>query len=172
MSYQIRNASHEDGKLMRWLAKECGTLDLHTPYTYWVNANYFAQSCFIMEKDGEPVGYLMAIDTPETVFAWQIGVKKEFRGQGLSFGLIEACVDYARSVKKNVEVTIAKENLASYHSFVSACKKLGLRMERMDEAIVKDLVEPSFEEVEVRYRISGIGGAQPNAQTCRKGEKH
>ena len=119
----IRNATANDGAIMRKLAHECGTLDLHTPYTYWVAAAHYSGGCFIMEEDGTPIGYIMAVDAPEIVFIWQIGILPEHRGKGLSRILIASCVGYAKERKKDIEVTIAENNENSYRSFARFCEK-------------------------------------------------
>src|SRR5690606_20196666 len=53
MSLRIRPTGPDDATLLRSLARRCPPLDLHTPYTYWVQATYFGDTCFVAELGGE-----------------------------------------------------------------------------------------------------------------------
>lgn len=139
--------------IMRWLAQQCFPLDVHTPYTYWVNASYYSQCCFLLEDDEKPIGYIMAIDAPMVVFIWQIGILKEYRKKGLSYALISSCMDYAVSVEKNIELTIAYDNDSSYAAFKTACQKRNLSMEKLEQIEVLDMADHSFKETEIKYLI-------------------
>ena len=149
----IRNVTANDGAIMRKLAHECGTLDLHTPYTYWVNACYQSESCFVAEEDGKPIGYIMAVDAPDVVFIWQIGIVPEWRGKGLADRLITKCVDYATKKNKNIEVTIAADNRASYRAFKKACDKRNIAMQHIGSVDIADMIDPAFTEKENRYML-------------------
>lgn len=152
--YTLRNINESDHAIMRSLAKKCPPLDLHTQYTYWVNAAYFPDCSFILESDGEPVGYIMTVENSRILFIWQIGILPEHRGKGLSGQLISACLDYAASCGKKIQVTIAEDNIASYRSFLSACEKKGYKPEKVDTVRVTDNDDPGFEECEIRYEIT------------------
>ncbi len=156
--YTIRTATESDAPLLRRLAKNCPPLDVHTQYTYWVIASYFGRGCFILEADGEPAGYLMTVDAPSAVFVWQIGILEPHRGKGLSRMLIRAAAEYARSVSKALEVTIAADNAASNAAFRGYCSDCGTPFERVGVAEVSDLDDPDFRETEVRYRFAAPQG--------------
>lgn len=151
--YTLRNIKESDAPLLRFLAKRCYPLDVHTHYTYWVVAKYFGMGGFILEEEGTPVGYLMTVDAPCMVLAWQIGILKEHRGKGLSQMLIEAVVQYAKSVSKNLEVTIASDNIPSYSAFHGYSVRNGIAFEKVDTVDIKDLDDPAFQEKEVHYRM-------------------
>ncbi|MBR1702337.1 MAG: GNAT family N-acetyltransferase [Lachnospiraceae bacterium] len=151
--YTIRNVKESDHAILRDLAKKCPPLDVHTPYTYWVNAKYFGECSFIVESDGEPIGYIMAVDTPSVVFVWQIGILAEHHRKGLSQKLIAACVEYAVKVGKNMEVTISPDNVASYAAFAHFCQKREMPIKLLEEICVTDIEEQEFREVENRYYI-------------------
>jgi len=155
--YKIRNAAESDGKIMRMLARKCGTLDLHTPYTYWVAAAHCSECCFILETDGTPIGYIMAVDAPEIVFIRQIGILPEYRGKGLSRILIASCVDYTKERKKDIEVTIAEDNENSYRSFARFCERKGIIMVKTGTVVIDDLLDTTFKEKENRYLIRVTG---------------
>ena len=153
MNITIRNVEKTDNALLRHLAKQCPTLDLHTQYTYWVNTYYFNKSSFILEDDGKLIGYIMAINTSDVIFIWQIGVIKEYRGKGLSYKLISAVMEYAKSINKPIEVTIASNNKSSFNAFKSAALKQNLKMIKSDEINIIDLDDDTFSENEIKYII-------------------
>ncbi len=151
--YKIRNVNESDCAVMRYLAQQCSPLDIHTQYTYWVNATFFSRSSFILELKGEPIGYIMSVENIDTLFIWQIGILPEYRGRGFSFCLISSCFDYALSCNKKIQVTIAKDNLASYSSFISACNKKGFWINKLNTIHIIDKMDPSFDESEELYEI-------------------
>ena len=153
MKITIRNVQKTDNALLRHLAKQCPSLDLHTQYTYWATAYYFNKSSFILEDDGKPIGYIMALNTPDVIFIWQIGIVKEYRGKGLSCELISAVMEYAKSINKPIEVTIASNNKSSFNAFKSATLKQNLKMIKSDEINIIDLDDDAFSENEIKYII-------------------
>ena len=153
MKITIRNVEKTDNALLRHLAKQCPALDLHTQYTYWVNTYYFNKSSFILEDDGKPIGYIMTLNTPDVIFIWQIGIIKEYRGKGLSYKLISAVMEYAKSINKPIEVTIASNNKNSFNAFKSAALKQNLKMIKSDVINIIDLDDDTFSENEIKYII-------------------
>ena len=153
MQITVRNVQKTDNALLRHLAKQCPTLDLHTQYTYWVNTYYFNESSFILEDDGKPIGYIMVLNTIDVLFIWQIGIIKEYRGKGLSYKLISAVMEYAKSINKPIEVTIASNNKSSFNAFKSAALKQNLKMIKSDVINIIDLDDNTFYENEIKYII-------------------
>ena len=151
--YTVRNVTENDCGILRFLASKCGPLDVHTPYTYWVASCYYGKSSFILEHDGEPIGFIMSVDTPDAVFIWQIGVLSNYRRKNLSCELISKCFAYARNAGKDLEATIAKDNLPSYNALRRACEKHNFTIEQLEEVVIHDMSDDSFEEKEIRYRI-------------------
>ncbi len=149
----LRNAAGSDAGLLRHMARSCPPLDLHTSYTYWVAAEYFGSGSYILEDDGICAGYIMTVQTPETIFVWQIGILPEYRGRGLSRRLIDRVLDDAAASGRGVEVTIAKNNAASFAAFTSAAGARGLVLEPKDTVELKDPDDPAFYENEIRYGI-------------------
>lgn len=152
-SLTMRSATADDAALLRDLARRCYPLDVHTPYTYWVVCRFFGTGCFLLEREGEAVGYLMTVDTPECLFVWQIGLLEPHRGQGHSQRLIRAAAEYASRLGKEIQVSIAPENQASYGAFSAYCRNHGMVMEPCGEVSLTDLEDKSFREYEVHYRI-------------------
>lgn len=127
MGIDIRNVDPDEGALLRSLAAQCAPLDLHTPYTYWVIAHYYSQSCFTLTDDGEPVGFITSLVQGDRGFIWQIGLLAPYRKRGLSQMLIDAVVSaFSRNGIKEVELTISDDNPDSFGAFSSYCVAHGL----------------------------------------------
>ena len=150
---KLRSVKGSDANLLHHLALSCPPLDVHTNYTYWVVAEYFGEGCYILEEDNESIGYIMTIQTKDEIFVWQIGILDEFRGQGYSSLLIEKVISNAILTKRDVYVTIAKDNIVSFSAFSSVVKKSGLKMIPVDTVVLKDIDDSSFYENEIRYKI-------------------
>ena len=149
----VRNACASDSPLLRALAAACGTLDVHTPYTYWVACRYHSKSIFILEDSGTPVGYIMALDNPDCVFLWQIGILSSHRGKGLSKLLYARVMDFAAAAEKPLQVTIAPENKASYGAMENYCRSRGLTIQAEDTLHLNDCIDREFQETEIIYTV-------------------
>jgi L-2,4-diaminobutyric acid acetyltransferase len=140
---------------MRRLAHDCPPLDLHTPYTYWVISQFFADSCFVLEADGQPAGFISSVGRAKTWFIWQVGILSQHRGRGNSGLLYDALMSWAVAAGlERVGLTIAPDNVASRASIEAYCTRHGFDLSRSGEISLTDLVDPSFHEQEVRYTIS------------------
>ena len=149
----VRSAAAGDAALLRDLARRCYPLDVHTPYTYWVVGRFFGRGCFLLEHAGEAVGYIMTVDTPECLFVWQIGLLEPWRAQGHSQILIGAAAEYAAQLGKEIQLSIAPENKASYGAFAAYCRDHGMTLEPCGEISLTDLNDKDFWEYEVHYRM-------------------
>ncbi len=148
----VREVTARDASTIQKLVRLCFPLEIHTYYTYWVCSNYYQKSSFILEKDEEPIGYIMAIESPDVVFIWQIGIIPQYRKRKLTRYLIGACVDYSKRINKNIEVTISEDNEDSFSTFSNFCNRNKYEMIYRDDAIVvNEFGEES--ERERRYRI-------------------
>lgn len=152
----VRNARGGDSFLLCSLAQKCYPLDVHTYYTYWVQCNLFADSCFILEYNGETAGFITALKTDDCVFVWQIGVLEKYRLKGYSNILIDAVRDYAIKQNKNIKVSIAEENLASFNAFHKYCKNNNLPFESVGLVTVNDMNGKLYCDQEVIYKITCV----------------
>ena len=152
-TFVTRSATANDAALLRDLARRCYPLDVHTPYTYWVVCRFFGKGCFLLERAGVPVGYIMTVETPECLFVWQIGLLDHYRGQGHSQTLIRAAAEYAANLGKEIQLSIAPENKASYGAFAAYCRNHGMTLEPCGEISLTDLEDKDFGEYEVHYRM-------------------
>lgn len=149
----LRSATAADAAVLRDLARRCHPLDVHTPYTYWVVCNFFGKGCFLLELEGEPVGYLMTVRTPECLFVWQIGLLEPYRGQKHSQMLIGAAAECAAELGLEIQLSIAPENAASYGAFSAYCRDHGMVLEPCGQISLTDLGDLTFREEEIHYRM-------------------
>lgn len=150
----VRNITKEDGPILRKLASDCGPLDVHTPYTYWVVSSFFGETGFVLEEEEKPIGYIMNLQKNDILFIWQIGILSEYRGNKFTRKLLDAVFKYARENGiKEILVTIASENKTSYFSFEKYCQLNKMVFEKAKEVKITDLIDEGFCECEIMYRI-------------------
>jgi|CXWJ01.1.fsa_nt_gi L-2,4-diaminobutyric acid acetyltransferase len=150
----LRSASEADAALLRDLARACPPLDLHTPYTYWVNARYFGDLAVIAEEGGLPIGFAMAVLRGQTLLLWQIGILPPARGRGISGTLIDQVERHAHQHGvTTIEVSIAPENAASNAAVRSWARRRSLEVEHIGDVKLTDDTDPGFMEFEHIFRI-------------------
>ena len=151
---QLRNVTESDAPVLRALAQRCKPLDVHTPYTYWVLCKFFSGGSFLMlGENNAPVGYITSIETENTIFVWQIGILREYRGKGYSQALVQAVSEYAVSREKNMSVSVADDNQASYHAFDRFCRRHSYSLRKSGKLSLTDLNDKAFSEKESIYDI-------------------
>ncbi len=125
----IRPATADDVPALLALVRDAGTLDLHTPYTYWTLAH--AGLVLVAEQQGQPVGLLTALRAlqPDRLFLWQVGLLAPVRGTGLAQRLLEAFLAQTQALGTHtVELTIAPDNTPSRAMMERFCARHGLSM--------------------------------------------
>lgn len=138
---------------MRAIAAACPPLDLHTPYTYWVQVALFGDGCVIGEVAGEPVAFASSVVAGNRQFLWQIGVLPAYRCRGYSQLLIDSIISKAlRDARDEVVLSIAPENAASLASVEAYARGKGLPLERYGSLDLRDQLT-GFSEFEYLYRI-------------------
>ncbi len=147
--FTCREFAETDAECALNLARSCPPLDVHTPYTYWVVSRYYGDTCYLIEDDGDPVGYLLAIPKGATLFLWQLGIVESHRGKGLTALLFDALASSAKGMFDAVELTISPGNGASYGALASWCRSHQLAIERLNPIVVPEHEEPG----EILYRI-------------------
>lgn len=162
----VRAVTAEDAAELRSLASQCEPLDIHTPYTYWVLCTFFGEQCFIMYDGEVPIGFISSITSKATTFIWQIGLRLEYRGHGLSRRLIESVANYAKVHAQRMLVTIAAENEASRNAFEHFCRSNGLVMSECGSMEIKDHIDPDFYEKEIEYEIKEPQKVKGSFEKC------
>jgi L-2,4-diaminobutyric acid acetyltransferase len=147
--FTCRQFTEADAELALNLARGCPPLDVHTPYTYWVVSRYYGETCYFLEEDGLPIGYLLAVPKGRTLFLWQLGILESHRGKGSTTLLFDALALSVEGMFDAFELTISPDNAASYGALASWCRSHQLRIERLNSIVVPEHEEPG----EILYRI-------------------
>jgi len=119
----------EDGAAIWDLVRACKPLDENSMYCNLLQCDHFADTCVLVERDGEAVGWISAYVLPgdaDTLFVWQVAVSAKARGQGLGSRMLshlldrEICADVNR-----LQTTITRDNDASWGLFSRFADKRG-----------------------------------------------
>ncbi|MFD7667264.1 diaminobutyrate acetyltransferase [Streptomyces sp. NPDC059788] len=152
----------EDGAAIWRIARDSGTLDLNSSYSYllWCR-DFAATSAVARDGEGEPAafvtGYLRP-ESPQTLFIWQIAVDEAHRGHGLAAALLDGLV--ARTAGElgvcRLETTITEDNAASNRLFASFAERHGASVIR-EVLLDAGLFPEQGHEAEVLHRIGPLG---------------
>ncbi|WP_079110555.1 diaminobutyrate acetyltransferase [Streptomyces roseifaciens] len=129
----------EDGAAIWRIARDSGTLDLNSSYSYLLWCRDFAATSAVARRtgDGEPAGFITGYvrpARPRTLVVWQVAVDRPHRGRGLAAALLEGLV--ARVARESetgidgIETTVTPGNTASNRLFASFAERHGAPVER------------------------------------------
>ncbi|GAT80565.1 hypothetical protein STXM2123_1266 [Streptomyces sp. F-3] len=157
----IERPAVADGAALWRLAKDSGTLDVNSSYSYLLWCRDFAATSAVARgADGTPVGFVtgyMRPDRPRTLLVWQVAVDAAHRGRGLAARLLDdltARVAAERGLTA-VETTITPGNTASERLFTSYAARHGATVER--EVLFRTEQFPDGPHApEVLYRIGPL----------------
>lgn len=160
---RFRKSTIEDGAAIWRLARDSGTLDLNSPYTYLMMSQFFAETCVVAEEDGAPVGFIVGFrmpPRPESIFVWQVASARSQQGRGLATRMIgELLIRHAASGGSYLEATVTPSNTASQKLFRGIARRLDVPCRETPEFESAHFPEGGHEE-EVLFRI---GPFQPDA---------
>jgi L-2,4-diaminobutyric acid acetyltransferase len=111
----IRRPSVHDGGAMWRVARDSGSLDLNSSYSYLLLAEHFADTCRVAVLDGEVVGFVSGYrlpTDPSRYFLWQVGVDDAARGRRLAGRMIDSVVDDLDGVT-SLATTVTEDNASS-----------------------------------------------------------
>ncbi|MFF2326153.1 MULTISPECIES: diaminobutyrate acetyltransferase [unclassified Streptomyces] len=148
----------EDGAAIWRIARDSGSLDLNSSYSYLLWCRDFASTSVVARDEaGEPVafvtGYLRP-DRPGTLVVWQVAVDHGRRGTGLAGKLLDALTSRVAASQglSSVEATVTPDNTASDRLFTSYAQRHDIALER--EVLFAGEVFPEDTHLpEVLYRI-------------------
>ncbi|OIJ62806.1 diaminobutyrate acetyltransferase [Streptomyces mangrovisoli] len=159
-----------DGAALWRIAKDSGTLDVNSSYSYLLWCRDFAgTSAVARREDGEPVGFVTGYVRPErpgTLLVWQVAVDAAHRGRGLAGRLLDGLT--ARVAAEHgvtgVETTITPGNTASEQLFTSYAARHGARLERA-VLFESDDFPDGPHDPEVLYRIGPLNTPRTEERT-------
>ncbi|MFD0312262.1 diaminobutyrate acetyltransferase [Streptomyces sp. NPDC127119] len=126
----------DDGAALWRIAKDSGTLDLNSSYSYLLWCRDFSgTSAVARTADGEPVAFVTGYIRPErphTLLVWQVAVDAAQRGRGLAAALLDGLTRQVagRHELTSMETTISPGNTASERLFTSYAARHGASVER------------------------------------------
>lgn len=158
---RIDRPSVEDGAALWRLAKESGTLDLNSSYSYllWCR-DFAATSAVARAQGGEPVGFVTGYvrpQEPHTLLVWQVAVDAAHRGRGLAAALLDGLTARLAAERPltTVETTITPGNTASERLFTSYAERHGAAVSR-EVLFGAGLFPDGPHDPEVLYRIGPL----------------
>ncbi|MES4907368.1 MULTISPECIES: diaminobutyrate acetyltransferase [unclassified Streptomyces] len=151
----------EDGAAIWRIARDSGTLDLNSSYSYLLWCRDFAATSVVArDTHGEPVGFVTGYIRPQrlrTLVVWQVAVDQAWRGRGLAAALLDGLT--ARVAEQSdihrIETTITPDNTASNRLFTSFAERHGAPVER-EVLFDGGLFPDGGHEPEVLYRIGPL----------------
>ncbi|WP_405630521.1 diaminobutyrate acetyltransferase [Streptomyces sp. NBC_00016] len=158
---RIDSPSVEDGAALWRLAKESGTLDLNSSYSYLLWCRDFAATSAVARAEGgEPVGFVTGYvrpQDPQTLLVWQVAVDAAHRGRGLAAALLDGLTARVAAERPltAVETTITPGNTASERLFTSFADRHGATVTR-EVLFDAGLFPDGPHDPEVLYRIGPL----------------
>ncbi|WBB60104.1 diaminobutyrate acetyltransferase [Streptomyces sp. WMMC500] len=152
----------EDGAAIWRIARDSGSLDLNSSYSYLLWCRDFADTTVVArDSDGAPVGFVTGYirpARPETLVVWQIAVDAAFRGRGLAGALLDGLTERALQDRgiRGLETTITPDNSASDQLFRSYARRHGADVDR--DVLFRGEHFPDGHEPELLYRIGPLAG--------------
>ena len=150
-----------DGAAIWRIARDSGTLDLNSSYSYllWCR-DYAATSVVARDEAGTPVGFITGYvrpDHPETLLIWQVAVDAAARGRGLAAAMLDGLS--ARTTRElgtaGIETTVTPDNIPSNRLFTSYAERHGAPLTK--EVLFETEAFPEEgHEPEVLYRIGPV----------------
>ncbi|MFH9554003.1 diaminobutyrate acetyltransferase [Streptomyces sp. NPDC017435] len=157
----IDRPSVEDGAALWRLAKESGTLDLNSSYSYLLWCRDFAATSAVARAEGgEPFGFVTGYVRPEdphTLLVWQVAVDAAQHGRGLAAALLDELTARLAAERPltTVETTITPGNTASERLFASYAERHGATITR-EVLFDAGLFPDGPHDPEVLYRIGPL----------------
>jgi len=105
------------------LVKNCPPLDLNSQYLYLVLCHHFSDTCIVAEVNSKIIGFVSSYippDKKDTLFVWQVAVRKENRGSKIASEMVSNL--FYRIQEKGItklEATVTPSNKASKSLFNS-----------------------------------------------------
>lgn len=166
----------EDGAAIWRIARDSGTLDLNSSYSYLLWCRDFAATSVVArvtgpggatESEGEPVGFVTGYirpQRPRTLVIWQVAVDESARGRGLAAAMLDGLAFRVAGELgiDGLETTVTPDNTPSNRLFTSFAQRHDATTEK--EVLFEAGVFPDGGHApEVLHRIgpvAALSGAQ------------
>lgn len=161
----LKNDSHhivyrlpekKDAQAVRRLIEDSPPLDLNSQYCYLLLCTHFAPTSVIAEYHQKICGFVSAYirpDREDTLFVWQVVVKKDFRGKSIARGMLTSCLQRSHLPSlRYLETTVNPSNKSSNALFSSLAASLNAGLTKSVLFSADDFGKTSHEE-EILYRI-------------------
>lgn len=125
--FEFRTPRSEDGYIVHQLIASCPPLDSNSIYCNLLQCTHFADTCVVVEREGEIIGFLSGYlkpGQPDVLFVWQMAVAASARGCGLAGRMLDAVLLRSQLAGvRFIETSITEENEASQGVFRKLAKK-------------------------------------------------
>lgn len=150
----------DDGAGLWRVARDSGTLDVNSPYSYLLWCRDFAGTSVVARVDGEVAGFVTGYlrpDAPDTVVVWQVAVDGERRGKGLGLGMLHHLADRLQPAgTRFLEATITPDNVPSTRLFSAFAEDR--QAEIAQSVLFPGELFPENHEEEILFRIGPFTG--------------
>lgn len=107
----------------------CAPLDANSGYCNLLQCTHFADTCIVVERDGEILGWVSGYrppTDPDSFFVWQVAVAPAARGKGLGQRMINALLErpFAAGVTHLI-TTVTHDNAPSWALFNGLARAWG-----------------------------------------------
>jgi ribosomal protein S18 acetylase RimI-like enzyme len=146
------------------------------PYYVRLCCDFFPESCFLVEVDGEAVGYLLAFVKGREAYCTTLAMTKEFQGTRAIVNLLGKFILTMDQMVDSVWFTVEKDNDAarSLHAMLGA-KEVEERHDFYGPGthrIVSRIDRPDFERLRARFERIGLLGDRQAARKNRASANH
>lgn len=124
----LRKPTADDGSEIWQLVRDCAPLDENSMYCNLIQADHFADTCVVAERNGRIVGWVSGHMVPgaDAFFVWQVAVSPDARGLGLGGKMLRHLIARPECrAARELRTTITKSNAASWALFQGFARRVG-----------------------------------------------
>lgn len=147
-----------DGPELWRVARDSGTLDLNSPYTYLLWCRDFAATSVVARSGDAVAGFITGYrrpDATDTFVVWQIAVASAYRGTGLGLRMLDHLAARLTPTGAHfLEATVTPDNEPSARLFAAFARNRGAEVDRY-ELFAAELF-PEQHPPEMLFRIGPI----------------
>ncbi|MBN2824480.1 MAG: diaminobutyrate acetyltransferase [Campylobacterales bacterium] len=124
----LQKPTKNNAKHIYNLVKDTQILDINSEYLYLLQCTHFADTCIVATIDSKIIGFVSGYIKPscnDTLFIWQVGVSKDYRGHIIASKMLLALLnrEHLQGIT-TLETTVSPSNHASQRVFEKLSQKL------------------------------------------------